>query len=64
MICSTQNDYEEEKRLREERIAELEESVQSLDANKRTVEHDKTQFQAAVTQAKEEQYRLRWVALS
>ena len=60
---SAQHDYESDRLVREQRIAELEELTQSLRATHRTTEQELEQFVAAINQYKENKHSLRYTLL-
>jgi len=59
LCCSIHQDYEGERRAREDRIRQLQEQLDSLTAQQKTTEQSAAQFQGAITKFKEEQYKLR-----
>ena len=56
---TAQQDYAEERMMREQKIEELQQQRQTLDATKKTTQHDMTQHLAAVNKYNEDKYRLR-----
>jgi chromosome segregation ATPase len=61
MYFSAQHDYEAERRLREEKIGNLEQQAGSLKAQQATTEHDLENFRAAVTKLKGDERQLQYV---
>ena len=57
-LYSAQQDYESERRLREEKVLQLQEEVDQLTATKQATSQEQEQYQAAVNKYKEDHYRI------
>ena len=61
--CRAQSDYEAERLKRQEKIQSLEQELRAAQSRQRTTQHEREQFQGAVTRYKSEIYNLSYAAL-
>ena len=61
--CRAQHDYEAERLKRQEKIQSLEQELRATQSRQRTTQHEREQFQGAVTRYKNEIYNLSYAAL-
>ena len=60
---SAENDWEAERRVREQKIEQLRRDIQAIEAQQTTTQHDTDQFHHNVTTAREQLYALRYIHL-
>ncbi len=58
---TAQQDFAAERRLRQERLQELQKKLNELESTKKTTELDMQRYSQAVAKARSDQYEARWV---